>query len=100
MTKGPVRRGVALTLTCLIAAASGRSQTSSDEELYRNLLRSTAWVVTDSGSGTAWVLDRARGLLITNFHVVLDTERYGLESSVVVVFPLFENGAPVAERAT
>jgi tetratricopeptide (TPR) repeat protein len=91
---------VAVVLASLLgSAAAASAEESPDPQLYTRLLHSTAWIVTPSGSGSGWVLDRGRGLLVTNYHVVLNTEAYGLHDSVFVVFPVLENGKPVAERS-
>ncbi len=60
------------------AIASGqiapKSETShntlSSEELYEKTLKATCWVVLPNCSGTGWVLDREKRLIITNYHVV------------------------------
>jgi S1-C subfamily serine protease len=52
-----------------------------------------AWVVTPRGSGSSCLIDRQRGLLLTNAHVARDFR------DVHVVFPLYRNGALVSGRA-
>src|SRR5689334_7462022 len=67
---------------------------SSSTDIYRDTLRVTAWVVTPAkGKGTGWVVDRARKLIVTNYHVVGDNE------SVDVVFPIRRDGRLVTERS-
>ena len=46
----------------------------TSEELYEHTLKGTCWVVMQKGSGTGWVLDREKRLVITNAHVVPDTD--------------------------
>jgi Flp pilus assembly protein TadD len=84
---------IRLILTALVLAACvGRSRADKAEEIYANTLRGTGLVLTPSGSGTAWVVDREKGLLITNDHVVAGHDR------VDVVFPEYDkDGRPVAE---
>src|SRR5262245_3256584 len=82
-------------LRALIAAAAVTAlmdQASAGDNVYPNLVRSTAWVVTPAGTGTAVVVDREQRILATNFHVV------GLHSEVRVVFPDRVNTGIVAER--
>jgi hypothetical protein len=60
-------------------------------EIYYQLLRSTGWVVVKHGkkkfsSGTCWVLDERRCLVVTNQHVV------GSKKSVKVFFPRYRKG--------
>lgn len=42
----------------------------SSEELYEHTLKSTCWVVLPNGSGTGWVLDKDKRLIVTNHHVI------------------------------
>jgi S1-C subfamily serine protease len=102
----------ALGLLVLAAAAYPtahpvHAQTDNTEKIYQRLLKSTVWVVVprtrdastnrllvSSGSGS--LVDRARRLVLTNYHVVgKDSEK------VLVTFPVHENGktAAVAERS-
>jgi uncharacterized protein (TIGR03067 family) len=60
--------------------------------VYNRLVASSALVVTEEGFGTGWVVDRSKRLLVTNDHVV------GSATQVVVVFPMHDQGALVAER--
>jgi hypothetical protein len=65
------------------------SQARSD--VYYQLLRSTGWVVVKHGkkkfsSGTCWVLDERRCLVVTNQHVV------GTRKKVKVFFPRYRKG--------
>src|ERR1700757_837080 len=62
----------ALTLVLLLGVASA---VQADAPIYRQILRSTGWVVAKQGrkqysSGTCWVVDIRRKLAITNQHVV------------------------------
>jgi tetratricopeptide (TPR) repeat protein len=71
-------------------AAAGELQA---KEVYQRTLRATAWVRTPDGSGSGWVLDRGRRLLITNHHVA------GGADEVLVHFPARRDGRVVAEKA-
>lgn len=86
-----------LFLLALAAFAPGRAaaEESRPTEIYRRVLRSTALVVNpgDNATGTAWVVDRAHRLLVTNQHVV------GKQEEVFVLFPAFRDGEVVAERS-
>jgi HEAT repeat protein len=67
---------------------------ASDRQLHRQLLKSTAWIMTGdgrrSGIGTATVVHRDQRLLMTNYHLVRSFQR------VVVMFPLFTpDGEPI-----
>jgi tetratricopeptide (TPR) repeat protein len=66
---------------------------ASGAEVYRQALRSVAVVKTSTsnGRGTAWVLDRGRGLLVTSATAV------GTPDFVDVIFPFHKNGRTVAE---
>ena len=66
--------------------------------LYRKILKSIVYVRTPSGSGSAWVLDASKRLIVTNFHVVADDDNK-VHSEVRVYFPAFRNGKLIAERS-
>jgi tetratricopeptide (TPR) repeat protein len=90
-------RCLALFLLCaalslLAGPAADKPRTAPD--VYRNALRSVAWVITSAGDkGTGWLLDRERQLLVTNYHVV------GEANLVDAIFPATRDGRIVAERA-
>ena len=60
--------------------------------IYQKTLHATAYIQTKDGSGSGWVIDRARKLLITNHHVVENFD------TVLVFFPMYKDGKLVAER--
>jgi S1-C subfamily serine protease len=65
----------------------------SGADIYKDLLRSVAWIITpDRTKGTGWLLDRSRRLLVTSYHVI------GENDSVEAIFPYFEKGKLIAER--
>jgi S1-C subfamily serine protease len=92
--------GLAIAM-CLIAGPI-HAQSDNTEKLYQRLLRSTVWVVVPKNkspgtnryvvtTGTGSLVDKARRLVLTNFHVVgRDTE------TVLVAFPVYQNGKTVA----
>jgi regulator of sirC expression with transglutaminase-like and TPR domain len=87
---------VAPVLAALIVAAhacQARAGELRAKEIYQHTLRSAAWVRTDEGSGSGWVLDRANRLLVTNHHVV------GNNDAVRVYFPVVRDGRVLAEKA-
>jgi len=95
-----------LVSACLIPCAVP-AQSENTERIYQRLLKSTVWVVVprsrDSATnrvqvatGSGSLVDRARRLVLTNYHVVgRDSEH------VLVTFPVHQDGktAAVAERA-
>ncbi len=72
------------------------------QEIYKDTLKATAWVVVPRGqpvngvlkvsTGTGSLIDRAKRIVITNYHVVTDADK------VFVFFPAFDRGKLVAER--
>jgi len=65
--------------------------------VYRKVLRSTVWVVSDRGggkiaTGTGSLVDRGRRLVLTNYHVV------GNVKTATVYFPAFQNNHVVTEK--
>src|SRR5437016_5661475 len=73
------------------------ADTAPRKGLYQRTLSGTAWVIIprggQSGLASGWVLDVSRRLLITNYHVV------GNSDNVFVVFPMFQGGTLVAEKS-
>jgi tetratricopeptide (TPR) repeat protein len=64
----------------------------SGQEIYRQALRSTAWVLSAKNKGTGWALDRDGKLLVTSYHVVGD------EDTAEVIFPARKDGKLITER--
>jgi tetratricopeptide (TPR) repeat protein len=82
-----------------IGATSGPAaeQERPSASIYQQALRSAAWVqVFDNRqlrkTGTGFLVDRSRKLVVTNQHVVDNHE------SVEVVFPLYQSGAVIADK--
>jgi tetratricopeptide (TPR) repeat protein len=83
----------ALTLCLAFALQDNARADEATKSVFQHTLRATCWVrVPDVGSGTGWVVDLGRRLVVTNHHVVLNEDR------VIVIFPIFKNGKPVSER--
>jgi len=63
---------VAPVQTCAQSAAKTESprKVMNSEELYEYALKSTCWVCLPKSSGTGWVLDKEKRLIVTNHHVV------------------------------
>jgi tetratricopeptide (TPR) repeat protein len=77
----------------LLGACCG--QAAADEATKRvahQTVRAAACVISSDGAGTAWVVDQAHRLLVTNQHVV------GNDDRVMVIFPLVKDGKVVAEK--
>jgi hypothetical protein len=77
----------------LVLLATGAAP--ADPGVYRKALRSTGWVVIprteDVMSGTCWLADLDRRLVVTCRHVVGDSRE------VLVYFPSYEKDRPVVE---
>jgi tetratricopeptide (TPR) repeat protein len=87
-----VRSFVLLVMAVQLGAAQTEAGGLSGQEIYRQTLRSTAWVITSKNRGTGWLLDRDERLLVTSFHVVGD------EKTAEVIFPAHKDGKLVTER--
>lgn len=66
-------------------------------EIYQRLLHSTAFITADNAeqpmwTGSGWVIDTRRKLLLTNEHVVDNLEE------VYAIFPEYEGEEPIADR--
>jgi tetratricopeptide (TPR) repeat protein len=82
-----------LALTALPSAAppAARPQPLSSRAIYDRAAHGTVYVeVANVGSGTGWVLDAQRRLIVTNYHVAS-------EGACKVFFPIFENGRIVSD---
>src|SRR5438132_4713805 len=66
------------------------------QAIYKHLLKSVAWVLAISpnsvSGGTGSLIDRQNRLVITNHHVVGDSNQ------IIVFFPTYEQGKLIAER--
>jgi tetratricopeptide (TPR) repeat protein/S1-C subfamily serine protease len=78
-----------------LALLTGRATAGdlSGREIYQQTVRATAWVSTARGTGTGWLLDRDRRLLVTCYHVVAEEDR------AEVIFPVYRDGKLVTERS-
>ncbi len=88
----PRSRALVPVLLALVAAAACQARAAAQEaakKLYLETLHATAAVHVRDGSGSGWVADRERRLLVTNYHVVGNSERAD------VVFPIFKDGRPL-----
>lgn len=70
---------------------------SGSGDIYQYVLKSTAWILNlmpggKVAGGTGSVVDANERLILTNFHVVANSQ------DLVVFFPMYENGKIVAER--
>lgn len=85
---------VGLTVGLLLALVASVAQ--SDVNIYRQTLKSTAWVLAKNSDGTSSgagvFIDKDKKLVMTNAHVVGDAR------NTVVFFPELEDGRPVVER--
>jgi tetratricopeptide (TPR) repeat protein len=94
MTANLYRTRVALAVTLLAVGLGTARAEGPAEDVYARTLRATALVITPTGTGTGWVIDLEKGILVTNEHVVTAHEK------VVVIFPTYDkDGRPVAERS-
>jgi S1-C subfamily serine protease len=87
---------LSLLLAALAAAPAPAADTETAEKVYQQTLKGTVWVLSPRGrgtaSGTGSLIDKNRRLIITNYHVVGDSEE------VLVVFPEYSKGKVVAEK--
>lgn len=95
-------RWLAFTCAFLVLGVYGRpsfAAEASGKEIYQRALRSTCWILSAQGlrvnsQGSGWVADVGRSLIVTNAHVVQET------GSVYVVFPAYDSGKLITDRAT
>ena len=94
-----------LVLPMIVCLASHpiRAQSDNTEKIYQRLLKSTVWVVVPKSrditthrlaltTGSGSLIDRARKLVLTNYHVVRSIVGKDHEK-VIVAFPVFRNAS-------
>jgi tetratricopeptide (TPR) repeat protein len=82
--------GVLMMLALVAPAPAADPLTPS--QVYQHTLRGTVWIHTDKGMGSGWLCDQDGKLLVTNHHVVGDSD------TVTVFFPAYRDGKPIPER--
>lgn len=102
-----------LALALLVAAAAASLAQEKKESVVMRSIRNCAYIETpDGASGTGWVYDAERRILITNQHVVasdlVDHARPGfrrervaqVHDTVTVIFPAFrDDGSLITEKS-
>lgn len=82
------------SLVLLLVSAGGVRAEDSPKSIFQKTLRSTCMVIVPNvGSGSGWLVDKDKKLIVTNHHVVLNADR------VTVLFPLFKDGKLVSEKS-
>src|SRR5262249_50051320 len=76
----------------LVALPPSAEADHRTDQVYRVAIRATAYVFTDSNTGTGVLVDAERRLLVTNYHVARKNEKVG------VVFPTLKEGLPTGDR--
>lgn len=99
-----MRRAICLFLCSLSLACAavlqarpqdnaGSRRREPSQEVYSKVLPATVWIVTDTGFGSGFLADRARRLVITNYHVIDGAK------TIRVYFPTFNrNGEAISDR--
>jgi S1-C subfamily serine protease len=94
---GRVCRWLSLAAIVGVTIPSARAQEDTGTKVYQQTLRSTVWILAAHegnklATGTGSIIDTSRRLILTNYHVVGD------QAEAFVLFPVFRDGRPVAER--
>jgi S1-C subfamily serine protease len=87
-----------LLLPGLVAA----QEPSAGSRVYKQVVPSVAYIRTARASGSGTLVDKARRLVLTNYHVIDGAERPGAGAGydpVDVYFPRFKDGGIVADKA-
>ncbi len=88
----------ALSLLLAWRPGAGAADEVASKKIYPETVHATVWLLggkTATGymsSGTGWVADRDRKLVVTCYHVVANLD------TVEVYFPLYNNGQVIADR--
>src|SRR5207253_721379 len=82
-----------LAMAALPASAPpAKAEALSSRAIYDRAVHSTALVsIPKKGTGTGWILDSKRKLLVTNYHVAS-------EGACEIYYPIFNNGKVVSDR--
>jgi tetratricopeptide (TPR) repeat protein len=98
MFKRPLQylAGLALFVPLLSLAGAARADEEASKKIYPQTLRGTVWVRCIAGreewSGSGWVVDRERKMIVTNHHVVDGADR------VFVYFPVYQDDQVIPDR--
>jgi tetratricopeptide (TPR) repeat protein len=93
--------GVACLLVLFPQLATGQERKLNARDLYKQTVRGMALILTERTTGSAWIVDREKKQLITNFHVVMTGPDGSLRfagKEVSVVFPAYQDGKLILER--
>lgn len=91
MSKSALRAGhplpaIVLALSALAIPASRAAAEDNPAVIYQQTLKGTVYIKVDHGSGSGWVVDLEKRLVVTNHHVI-DRAR-----EIRVYFPKFQDG--------
>jgi S1-C subfamily serine protease len=83
--------GLLTLLAAALFAPRTVAQADAGDKVYQQALRSTVWTVVPTGPGrvrlgSGALIDTQQRLVVTNYHVVRDSE------AALVMFPVFEKG--------
>jgi hypothetical protein len=76
----------------LVFSTSSFADQAIPREIEDRLIRGVSLIITPNESGTGALIDRSRGLILTNYHVVTE------EKHASVVFPAYRNGQRINLR--
>lgn len=87
------RCGMRIVQVLLIVLLCRGSSALANSSIYSQILPSTVWVNAGDSTGTGFLVDASRKLVVTNYHVVHNDTR------VRVFFPDFLNGRAINRRS-
>jgi tetratricopeptide (TPR) repeat protein len=93
MCKHTSSKRVFLAFVVLTGVSLAAARGDESRKVYKQTVRATALIRARTGTGTGWIVDRGRRLLVTNHHVVLNAE------TVNVIFPQNKDGQLLASRS-
>src|SRR5947209_2360339 len=94
MNKFPVSRMMVVVLGLFLGGRVERAQADDQaRNLYQQTVKAAVWVRCGEGSGSGWVADRKRKLIVTNHHVVED------QDEARIYFPVWTDGDLVVEKS-
>jgi S1-C subfamily serine protease len=80
-------------LSDILSVEPATNGTLPQTEIAKRLCHAAVWIIAGEWTGSGWLLDAERGLVMTNQHVVTDMRE------VQVYFPDFRDGRIVTDRS-
>lgn len=85
------RRLFTASLVALLSPLLAAGVSRADDSVHRSILPGVAFVVTEQSSGSCFLVDAQRRLVVTNFHVIRDY------TQIKIFFPQYSRGEVIRD---